>query len=461
VQEKILDNAPAVLSCEVKEQGCLTSPGARTVGMDAVDRCNKETLFSIGGCSRATNRVFSQFSGVQGQANAILLTLPKDPRVLSFPYDMDFTPWLQFDDHASEPMEIDENQTQVIANADDPAPDTSAVTNDSNPVSTADSENTSTTCLEKISPSKGRARIDGLKTMIEDSLEHMHTKLVEDGGLDSALGKALACIIDNQPEHLEKDQKVLAFRQGGDPISRFFRLICTKFSLLSSVLTSKTVEGPGGLDLLRICCEWVLLETLCYTSIGIAAHRRWLATPAQELYSVSREGVEAFQPLPMNGAKPWKELRKVDSAPLDSWTLRRGYIVNVDTGRSNSFAKVSDIRFLGDGRYTVVYTWLYTREQVAEELEVDGTVPPCSRAHLDKMWPLGDRYEYMLSTNRTITLWDTAISRAPEGVASALCYSAVYSTTPTSRRIWSVENSRFKWMKRILLHEPQEGKVVK
>lgn len=81
-------------------------------------------------------------------------------------------------------------------------------------------------------------------------------------------------------------------------------------------------------------------------------------------------------------------------------------------------------------------------------------------AHLDKMWPLKARYKYMLSTNRTITLWDTAIERAPGSTLESLCYSAIYSTTPRSRRIWSVENTRFKWMKRILLLDPQPKMLV-
>ena len=56
-------------------------------------------------------------------------------------------------------------------------------------------------------------------------------------------------------------------------------------------------------------------------------------------------------------------------------------------------------------------------------------------AHLDRMWPLKVRYKYMLSTNRTITIWDTAIERVPDSISKSLCYSAIYSTTPRSRRI--------------------------
>lgn len=209
------------------------------------------------------------------------------------------------------------------------------------------------------------------------------------------------------------------------------------------------------LNSLRVCCEWILLETLFFLCLGIVVRRKWLASPAQELYYVSREGAEDFQPLPLNGAQPWKDLEKTDSAPLKFWTLHRGFIVDVDIGHGTSPAKVSDIRCLDDGRYIVVYTWLYTRDEIVEELEVDGKLSARDRAHLDKRWPLGSRFRYMLSTNRTVTLWDTAIGRAPEELATNLCYSAIYSTTPTSRRIWSIENPRYKWMKRILVHEPR------
>ncbi|KAJ5263153.1 hypothetical protein N7478_010758 [Penicillium angulare] len=189
---------------------------------------------------------------------------------------------------------------------------------------------------------------------------------------------------------------------------------------------------------------------------GIIVRRPWLAAPAQELYAVSREGVENFRPLPINGAKPWKYLRKLDLAPLGSWTLRRGDIVNVDTGHSTAPAKPSEIRSLGDGRFVVVYCWLYTREDILGELKIDGAVPLSALANLNQMWPPGVRYSYMLSTNRTISIWDTAIERVPPEISSSLCYSAIYSTTPTSRRIWSIDNKRFQWMKRILHLEPAE-----
>lgn len=369
---------------------------------------------------------------------------------------MDFSPWLHFDDDSDEPMDIEESVPTVDSTgASAPGTQTTSHIVDPTLVSAPNTTNNSLVISGMPEMSTAPQSAGGIKTLIEDSLEQMHTRLVEDGDLDSILGKAFTCIFDYQPDLGGAVQTNFNTTDGDDSVTRFFEIICGKFKLLSSVFTSHSVKGRVGLNLLRVCCEWVLFDTLCFSCLGIVAQRRWLAPPAQELYYVSREGVESLQPLPRNGAKPWKSLRKSDLAPLESWTLRRGSIVNVDAGNSTSPAKVSDIRCLDDGRYVVVYTWLYTREQIIEELEVDGKLSLRDRAHLDRMWPLGDRYRYMLSTNRTITLWDTAIGQAPEEVTSSLCYSAIYSTTPTSRRIWNVENPRYKWMKRILLYEPQ------
>ncbi|KAJ5413632.1 hypothetical protein N7509_000259 [Penicillium cosmopolitanum] len=302
-------------------------------------------------------------------------------------------------------------------------------------------------------------KVEHIKTLIEESLDQMHTRLVENGAMVSPLGKAFICILDHESDLSKKNGHAGEIKDGDDPITGFLNLVCVKFKRLSSALPSNAVQGPGGLNLLRICCEWILFETLLFSCFGTVVRRKWLASPAQELYYVSREGVEDFQPLPLNGAKPWKDLQKTDSAPLESWTLQRGFIVNVDTGYGTSLAKVSDIRCLDDGRYIVVYTWLYTRDEIAEEFEVDGKLSTRDRAYLDKRWPLGNRYRYMLSTNRTVTLWDTAIGQASEEMTTNLCCSAIYSTTPTSRRIWSIENPRYKWMKRILIHEPHEPRL--
>jgi hypothetical protein len=193
---------------------------------------------------------------------------------------MDFTPWLHSNDQASEPMEIDDQQSRPIEDAYDAPPDAAVVSDtsdmniNSNPLPATESGNAPYTDLARLKSSKGQERIDSLKTMIKDSLEYIYAKLIEDRGKETSLSKAFTYIIDHRPELLKKDETRSEFGKGSDPISRFFKIIYKKFSLLSSVITSKVVEGLGGLNLLRIYCEWVLLETLCYTSIGIAPYRR-------------------------------------------------------------------------------------------------------------------------------------------------------------------------------------------
>ena len=355
---------------------------------------------------------------------------------------MDFSQWLHIDDQVGEQMDVDvdKNEGNAVTSADS-APLTQPDRQNSTPSQVTDNKNG--TFASSKTPEFAKQHPDiGVKKMLEDCLEDMHSKLVETGDMDSPLGKAFACIFDNPPSFWEREEKSPA-SPNTDPVSRFFAVVCKKLSLFSSLLTTKTVEATEALNLARVCCEWVLLETLCHTRFGIVIRRTWLAAPAQELYVVSREGVENFQPLPINGAKPWKFLEKVKMAPLDSWTLRRGDIVNVDTGHSAAPAKVSDVRWLDDGRFVVVYCWLYTREEILDELQIDGAISAPALANLDQMWPPSVPYKYMLSTNRTITLWDTVIERAPHEVSFSLCYSAIYSTTPTSRRIWSIEKNGF------------------
>ena len=182
-------------------------------------------------------------------------------------------------------------------------------------------------------------------------------------------------------------------------------------------------------------------------------------TPAQVLYKVQREGIQILYILPEDGMKPWKNLAKVSSAPLDSWTVQVGDIVAVqlDNG-SDDYAKVSDLRCLDDGRFVLVYTWLYNRLDVERELEIDGAIPHALRQHLNQRWPIRADFQYMLSTNRTVALWDTAIRRASTDIYIKLCQTSIYSTTASSRHIWGVRNPRFAWMRRILiLATPEEA----
>jgi hypothetical protein len=177
--------------------------------------------------------------------------------------------------------------------------------------------------------------------------------------------------------------------------------------------------------------------------------------PAQVLYYVKREGVRDFSLTPIEGGKPWKCLAKVASAPLGKWSICLGDIVTICQGeRSEGYAKVSDLRSLDDGRYMVAYTWLYTREEVVAELQTEDGFPERFRKHISRRWPVNADYRYMFSTNRTVTLWDTAISRAPEEVTFKICYSSIYSTMPSTQWIWSIDNPQFRWMKKILDMDP-------
>lgn len=172
--------------------------------------------------------------------------------------------------------------------------------------------------------------------------------------------------------------------------------------------------------------------------------------PAEVLYLTKSDGRRNLRPIPMEGAKPWNKLRHVDSAPLDTWTVHIGDIVKVcSEADREEYAKVSEMKHLEDGRYMVVYTWLYTREEIRAEFEIDGTVPDLLQKNMDERWPANATFRYMLSTNRTITLWDTAISRAPRDVIESVSHRFIYSTTPSKRFIWSVNHARFNWMKKI------------
>ena len=159
----------------------------------------------------------------------------------------------------------------------------------------------------------------------------------------------------------------------------------------------------------------------------------------------------------MKDKKEWKLLPSVDTASLGTWSVRRGDTVAVclDSGK-RGFAKVSDLRVVDDGRFVIVYTWLYTRDEVVAELHEGGTLSERYREHLNRKWPMGAPYKYMLSTSRTVALWDTALSRAPEEVVSQISTTWIYSTTQRKHKICNVDEPRLRWMKRILDLEPAD-----
>lgn len=178
------------------------------------------------------------------------------------------------------------------------------------------------------------------------------------------------------------------------------------------------------------------------------------APRAEVLYHVTRDGTADLRPISV-GSHPWESLHRVSSASLPGWTVHCGDIVIVNIGENREdFAKVCDLRRLSDGRYVVVYAWLYTRQEVCQEAQVDGKLAIRSKAHIDEMWPLNASHRFLLSTNRTITMWDTAIAKAPERITAGVCKYAIYSTTVNSRRIVSVDHHHFKWMKAALEMQP-------
>ncbi|KAJ5902764.1 hypothetical protein N7495_003292 [Penicillium taxi] len=180
------------------------------------------------------------------------------------------------------------------------------------------------------------------------------------------------------------------------------------------------------------------------------------APSAQILYQVIGDGAAQLRPIPLDRAAAWKSLSVVSSARLPRWTVHRGDIAIVDIGpKGIDYAKVSDLRHLSDGRYVVVYAWLYTRNEIARELEVDARLPAHALVHFDSMWPPNTEHKLMLSTNRTITIWDTAIAKAPKKIATSICQYAIYNTTPLSRRIVRVDHPNFQWMREVLTMKPE------
>jgi hypothetical protein len=52
----------------------------------------------------------------------------------------------------------------------------------------------------------------------------------------------------------------------------------------------------------------------------------------------------------------------------------------------------------------VVYTWLYTREEIRAKFEINNTMPDLLQKNLDRRWPVDATFYFMLSTNHTVTL---------------------------------------------------------
>jgi hypothetical protein len=173
--------------------------------------------------------------------------------------------------------------------------------------------------------------------------------------------------------------------------------------------------------------------------------------PALVLYEYEQHGGSSLRPVPVEGQKPWEDLVQVTKASLETWSVHLGDLVAVCLdGGSEGYAKVSELRQVEDGRYMVVYTWLYTRKEIMDELKFQGWLSKACREHVNCMWPAKAPYEYMLSSNRTVVLWDTALSLAPKEVVGRLCRSHIYITTDFIREIHPVGSPDDRWLREIL-----------
>lgn len=156
--------------------------------------------------------------------------------------------------------------------------------------------------------------------------------------------------------------------------------------------------------------------------------------------------------------------RKPDTAAYTSaqCAVRIGDIVDLSQldGITQRFAKVSELCPFHSDQFAVVCVWLYSREEIAEDLIRNNISSDKTSWHLlNERWSSEQgRYdgdEYMLSTKRTIALWDaTVIKCAPDAVATKICQSFIYNTDPSERSICDVNDPTWRWMKKILTLKP-------
>lgn len=146
--------------------------------------------------------------------------------------------------------------------------------------------------------------------------------------------------------------------------------------------------------------------------------------------------------------KPWTQLPNVTAADLGEWNVRVGDIAMVQLHNgidTDKYAKATEMKRYDERRYIVVYTWLYTREEVGSELQIGGVMPDSFQKYLDRKWPGSACHKYMFSTNRTLSIWDTVICRAPKEVRAKICDDAIYQTTQTERKILSKKYHGMNW----------------
>jgi hypothetical protein len=172
----------------------------------------------------------------------------------------------------------------------------------------------------------------------------------------------------------------------------------------------------------------------------------------QEFYKIENSGEKDLRVTQIAGGKPWNSLPWKESATLDDWKFNIGDLVYVRcTGKPDGLAKVSEIRQLGPELTLVVTAWCYTRDGIEQEL------PEERQAHLDRYWPRGASFSYMLSSNRTITIWNAIRGKASPEVMAKLCPDKFYVTTNSFRKIYKAGNPNYKWMKKLLHLKTKEG----
>ncbi|KAJ9653448.1 hypothetical protein H2201_009141, partial [Coniosporium apollinis] len=157
-------------------------------------------------------------------------------------------------------------------------------------------------------------------------------------------------------------------------------------------------------------------------------------SPAEELYGFDNGGAEHLNAWPLKHGRPWNSLPAVRSAMHGPLILHVGDSVFVRcTDSADHLAKIIEMRDLEDGRYVVVFAWYYTRADIKRELKPKRRRSKQLCNSLDRYWPPNAPYEYMLSTDRIITLWDTAQRKAPSDVLNAICADAFYIITGSKR----------------------------
>jgi hypothetical protein len=77
----------------------------------------------------------------------------------------------------------------------------------------------------------------------------------------------------------------------------------------------------------------------------------------------------------------------------------------------------------------LMLAWYYTGDEIQDEIGSNDT------SHPDRHWPLDARFTCMLSSNRTITMWDTLRGTASPEVLEKLCPDMFYITTDSVRRV--------------------------